>query len=250
MLNNDLLLLSGNDIPFIGGLGVIHQPRIHEIAYIGEEEFHIGYRFLLFDKNTLVLKDKSVLENNSNFHIFMSVMNSKENAKHKADAIKVLNLLFPNSKIRINQDKILFQQENIKLEANISERNFDEFQDIIRQMFCFNVMEGSSNYRPGDQYAAKIAAKFAERQQKLSRMKNDGQQKKVNLFSQYISILSVGLQKDMNDLLNYTVYQLFDEFQRFQAKQNFDMYVQAKMSGATDLEEVKNWMEDFHSQQN
>ena len=38
---NDLLLLSGNDIPFIEAQVNIHQPSIKEIAYIGEESFFI-----------------------------------------------------------------------------------------------------------------------------------------------------------------------------------------------------------------
>ena len=36
---NDLLLLSGNDIPFEQAQISIHQPTIKEIAYIGEENF-------------------------------------------------------------------------------------------------------------------------------------------------------------------------------------------------------------------
>ena len=39
-MNNDLLLLSGNDIPFVGAQLTIHQPTIKEIAYIGEEAFY------------------------------------------------------------------------------------------------------------------------------------------------------------------------------------------------------------------
>ena len=39
---NDLLLLSGNDIPFLEAQVNIHQPSIKEIAYIGEESFFIG----------------------------------------------------------------------------------------------------------------------------------------------------------------------------------------------------------------
>ena len=50
----------------------------------------------------------------------------------------------------------------------------------------------------------------------------------------------------MNELMNYTVYQLKDEFKRFQLKQSFDIYLQAKMAGAKDLEEVDNWMDDIH----
>lgn len=240
---NELLLLSGNDIPFRMGRCNIHQPRISEIAFIGEEAFQIGSRFLLFNKDNLQMQDKTGLENQSNFHIFMSVMNSAEGAKHKTDAMLVLTLLFPKATVKIDKDKILLQLENF--ESSVNEYNFDEFQDIIRQMFCLNTMGGDDQYNPADAYAQKIAEKIKKRQQKLAEMK--GEQQKVNLFSRYISILSVGLQKDMNELMQYTVYQLMDEFERFKMKQDFDVYVQMKMAGAKDLEEVKNWMEDIHS---
>ena len=110
---NDLLLISGNDIPFTSGCINIHQPTIKEIGYIGEEEFHIGTRFLLFDKNDLVLKDKSDLDNQSNFDIFMSVMNSRQAAKHKTDAIMVLTLMFPNSEIKIEKTLLLCQETGL-----------------------------------------------------------------------------------------------------------------------------------------
>jgi predicted alpha/beta-fold hydrolase len=53
--------------------------------------------------------------------------------------------------------------------------------------------------------------------------------------------------KDKNELMQYTVYQITDEMERFRMKQEFDMYVQAKMAGAKDMEEVKNWMDNIHS---
>lgn len=241
---DELLLLSGNDIPFRMGRCAIHQPRLNEIAYIGEEAFHIGSRFLLFNKDNLDMQDKSGLENQSNFNIFMSVMNSAESAKHKTDAMLVLTLMFPNAEVKINKDKILLQLENF--ESSINEYNFDEFQDIVRQIFCLNSMGGDEGrYNPADALANKIAEKFKKRQQKLASMK--GEEQKVNLFSRYTSILAVGLQKDMNELMQYTVYQIMDEFERFRLKQDFDVYVQAKMAGAKDMEEVKNWMEDIHS---
>lgn len=240
---DELLLLSGNDIPFRMGRCSIHQPRLNEIAYIGEEAFHIGSRFLLFDKDNLQMQDKSGLDNQNNFNIFMSVMNSAESAKHKTDAMLVLTLMFPKAKVKINKDKILLQQENI--ESSVNEYNFDEFQDIVRQMFCLNSMSGESGqYNPADALANKIAEKFKKRQQKLAGMKEN---QKVNIFSRYASILAVGLQKDLNEIMQYTVYQVMDEFERFKLKQDFDVYVQAKMAGAKDMEEVKNWMEDIHS---
>jgi hypothetical protein len=68
-----------------------------------------------------------------------------------------------------------------------------------------------------------------------------------SIYGKYISILSVGLQKDKNELSNYTVYQIRDEFQRYIMKENYDIYIDAKLAGAKDLEEVDNWMDDIHS---
>ena len=41
-MDNELLLLSNNDIPFVEAQINIHQPRIKEIAMIGEESFFSG----------------------------------------------------------------------------------------------------------------------------------------------------------------------------------------------------------------
>ena len=46
----ELLLLSGNDIPFPEAKVTIHQPTLKEIAYIGEEAFFLGCGFLNFSK--------------------------------------------------------------------------------------------------------------------------------------------------------------------------------------------------------
>ena len=80
-------------------------------------------------------------------------------------------------------------------------------------------------------------------------MKKKGkkQNESFSLFAQYISILAVGEKKEINSLLQYTVYQLMDQFKRFTLKEDFDLYIKAKMAGAQDLQEVKNWMGDIHS---
>ena len=89
---NELLLLSGNDIPFPQAQLIIHVPTLKEIGYIGEENFHMGCHFILFDKNNLSEEDKVNLENMSNFDIFMSVMSSREKTSHKINALSVLSL--------------------------------------------------------------------------------------------------------------------------------------------------------------
>jgi hypothetical protein len=233
-----LLLQSGEDVPFPIARVTIHQPRMREIGLIGEPNFHIGSHFLLFDKNNLSNEDKSGLENQSDFHIFMSAINSRKSIKDKTNIMLVLTLLFPEYKIKIEKDKILLQSENIS--SNINEQNFNDFKEILSQIFCLGTSEGKSEYNPADALAARIAEKIKKARQK--RDKKDKSTKNLAIFDKYISVLSVGLQKDKNELKEYTIYQLRDEYDRFISKINWDYYVEAKRNGAKDLEEVKNWM--------
>lgn len=244
-MNNDLLLLSKNDIPFPQARVNIHQPTLREISFIGEESFHIGCQFLNFSIDNITFEDKSSLSNKTDFEVFMSVMNSKEKARYKVDALMVLTLLFPDFHIKVDTDKIVLILEG-DFTTSINQFNFDTFKDIVSSMFCLNDAEqNEGNYKPAGQYASKIAEKLKKRHEKLAKEKGVNTQK-IAIFSRYVSILAVGEHKDINELMDYTVYQLKAEFKRFQKKQEFDFYIQAKMAGAKDLEDVDNWMDEIH----
>lgn len=245
-MNNELLLLSKNDIPFTQAQVNIHQPTLKEISFISEESFHVGSQFLNFSIDNLSYEDKVNLANKTDFEVFMSIMNSKEKAKYKTDALLVLTLLFPEHQIKIDTDRILLVRQD-GFSSSINNLNYDTFKTILSAMFCLNeVQNEKEGYNPADAYAAKLAEKFKKRQALLAKEKGVNLNK-ISIFSRYVSILAVGENKDINELMNYTVYQLKDEFKRFQKKQEFDFYIQAKMAGAQDLEEVDNWMIDIHS---
>lgn len=241
-MDNELLLLSRNDIPFIEAQANIHQPTISEISFIGEESFFSGCQFLNFSKTMINSEGKVDLEDMSDFKIFMSIMCSSEIGEYKNNALMVLTLLFPTYQLKFTPNEILLI--NDKGISRINSLNFDAFKDILVSMFGLDDLgTGSEGYNPANKRAAKIAEKLQKA--KNRKMQNEGHQK-VAVLSRYISILSVGEQKDMNTFLQYTVFQLKDEFKRYQMKQSFDMYIQAKMAGAKDLDEVDNWMDDIH----
>lgn len=243
---NQLLLLSGQDIAFNSAKCTIHQPRINEISMIGERAFHTGSNFLAVNKNSLNLQDTTGLEEIDNFNIFMAVMNNPSSGEYRINSYLVLNLLFPNSEITIDKEQILLQNENSD-DGIINEKNFKEFQYIINKMFCIDTStQISQKYNPADIYAKKIADKIRKGQEKRNSETTKASKEEINIFSRYISILSIGLQKDKNELANYTVYQLLDEFERYRKKYSYDIYLKAKMAGASELEEVENWMEDIH----
>ena len=249
-MTSELLLLSGNDIPFIEGGFTIHPPTIKEIAYIGEENFFTGCELLNFSKDILNDEDKTRLEHLTNFEVLMSIMNDTNIAiKRQATCLLlVLTLLLPDYQISLNDDKIeltLVNEKDGRVEKRyINKQNFEQFKKLIKEIFCLK--KSDSDYNPEGSLAQKIAAKLRERQKKLAKQKGENSGK-ISIFSRYISILSVGLQKDMNSLLQYTPYQLFDEFQRYELKLQSDMYFKAKLAGAQDLKEVEDWMKDIHS---
>ena len=243
-MDNELLLLSGNDIPFIEAQVTIHQPTIKEIAYIGEEAFFTGYELINFSKNILPEQDKVNLENKTNFDILIAILRERNAVmqRNRNCVEMVLALIFPWYTIDITSDAIILEKEEER--HLINNDNFETFKTIFNMMFSFSKDE-SRDYNPSGEVAKRIAEKLKQRHQKLAELK-EGKQK-IDILSRYVSILAVGEHKDMNSLLNLSVYQLFDEFERFKLKMSYDIYFQAKMAGAKDLKEVEDWMKDIHS---
>ena len=247
---NELLLLSGSNIPFPAGGVTIHPPTIKEISYIGEESFFIGCELLNFSKDILDDKDKPRLEHLTNFEVLMSIMNDRNPSvkEQTCCVLLVLTLMFPTCRISItNQEIELIDVDEKGFDGethSINKENFEEFKSILKQIFCLNLT--TEGYNPNGDISSKIAEKLKERQRKLSQQKN-GDANKVAVFSRYISILAVGQKKSINDLLQYTVFQLFDEYRRYELKLQYDIYLKAKLAGAKDVKEAEDWMKDIHS---
>ena len=65
-----LAMMCGTDIPVPECQIVVHQPRIKEIALIGEQDFFIGAQTLTLNKE-MFIEGKEGLANTTNFQIFM-----------------------------------------------------------------------------------------------------------------------------------------------------------------------------------
>ena len=154
-MDNELLLLSSNDIPFLEAQVNIHQPTLSEISLIGEESFFSGCQFLNFSKSILNLEDKTDLEDRSDFEIFMSIMCSSEKLDYKNNAMMVLTLLFPTSQIKFMPNELVLMNKNGL--SRINSANFDAFKDIIVSMFELNDLDTGGGYNPADSRAEKIA---------------------------------------------------------------------------------------------
>lgn len=252
---NELALILGTDIS-VPALGLtMHQPTLAEIAMIGEERFFSACRFLNLSKEEdLSEEDKTLLEEQSNFDIIMSIINDKSDITARQNRVNImllLTLIFPTYQIEIKKDYLLLKpQEDDILEENfrsIDRNNYEIFLRNFNIIFCASdFWATTTDYRAANDAAQKLIDKFKDREKKLAQLKGEENGDKVAVFSRYVSILAVGEQRDLNSFQKYTVFQLMDEYKRYELKVSNDIYLKAQLAGATGMDEVDNWMKDIH----
>lgn len=238
-----LALMSGGDIPIPQCQLTIHQPTIKEISLIGEEVFFTAIQCLNVNKK-MVQEDESLLTDINNFQIFMTIMTEKQTVDKKDAVLSLLQLICPYYKVKFLPRSILFSkegQENIVVDEN----NFEYLQAVVKEIFCFSSQEmGLQGYNPGNKKAQEIADKLMRGRQRVAKEKGDSN---ASMFSQYLSILTVGLKSmSLQDCLQLTMYQLFDLVERYSLYTNWDIDLRSRLAGAKIDEDPVNWMKNIH----
>ena len=237
-----LALMAGVDIPVPECHIILHQPRIKEISYIGESVFFTAVQCLSLNKTSFI-EDESLLNTTSNFQIFMTVMSSDEAVEKKQNVLQLLTLMFPQYKIILTPRSILLNGNDSQ--SIIDESNFDTFQEVIRKVFCTSSSPmDQTTFNPADKKAEEIAAKLMKARQKVAEQNGAGGS---SVFSQYLSILTVGLNSmSMSELLNLTMYQLYDLIERYMLFTNWDMDIRSRLAGGKPDSKPDNWMKNIH----
>ena len=237
-----LALMCGTDIPVPECQLVIHQPRIKEIAMIGEKDFFAGVQCLCISKN-LFIQDESLLETTNNFQIFMTIMQEKEAAEKKAAVQQVCTLLFPSHRVMFTPRSMIMSGNGQTI--TIDESNFDILQEALNKVCCIKTgPNGNQNFNPTDKKAKEIAEKLMRGRQKIAAEKGETD---VSVFSQYLSILTVGIASmSLDDLMNLTIYQMYDLIERYSLYVNWDMDVRCRLAGGKPDNQPDNWMKNIH----
>ena len=236
-------LIAGIDIPIPECQLILHQPKIREIAFLGDTHFFTGAQTLALHKSMFV-EDRTVLDDINNFQIFMTVIGEKEMADKKKDVKDLLKLLFPEYTVLITPRSLVFQDKE-KNSITIDESNFEPLQEVIREVFCLKSgpMDQTA-FNPADKKAQEIAQKLMRGRQRVAAQKGGAN---TSVFSQYLSILTVGLHSmSLHDLLNCTMYQLYDLMERYSLYINWDIDVRTRLAGGKPDSQPDNWMKNIH----
>lgn len=241
-MDNRLALMCGTDIPVPECQIVIHQPRLKEISYIGETDFFTGIQYLCLNKSMFV-KDESALEDISNFQIFMTIMSEKETIEKKKAVQQVFTLIFPDYKVFLTPRSITISQGQETF--LIDENNFEYLQAALSDICCLKTgpMDQQS-FNPHDAKAREIAEKLMRGRQRVAAQKGETN---ISIFTQYLSILTVGLgSMSLKDLSDLTMYQLYDLVERYMLYVNWDMDVRCRLAGGKPDSQPDNWMKNIH----
>lgn len=240
-MDTRLAMICGTDIPVPPCQLVLHQPTLEEISYIGEKDFFSGAQTLCLHKS-MFIEDKILLMTTTNFQIFMMIMSEKE-ARDKKEAVKqVLTLLLPDYQILFTPNSLVFKKDEITI--LIDEENFEIFQEALRDIFCMN--DGPMDqqiFNPINDRAKQIADKIMKGRQKVAELKGNSN---VSVFTQYISMLTIGLHISMLELKKLTMFQLYDLVERFMLYINWDIDLRSRLAGAKPDEHPENWMKNIH----
>ena len=237
-----LAMMCGTDIPVPECQVTVHQPKIKEIALIGEQDFFIGAQTLCLNKSMFV-EGKDDLANTSNFQIFMMIMSEKEAKDKKIAVQQVFQLIFPKYKVLITPRSLVINGEGENV--MIDESNFDYLQDILRMVFCSkNGPMDQQAFNPANDKAKEIAQKLMRGRERIAAERGDTN---TSIFSQYLSILTVGLQSmSMQDLMDLTMFQLYDLIERYSLYVNWDIDIRSRLAGGKPDKSPDNWMKNLH----
>lgn len=245
-----LTLISGIDVPIPELRLSIHQPSIREIAFIGEKDFYAAAEVLIMNSekfinnsgDSLEEKDNVALSEMSEFQLFMMMVNS--NSLIKVKVIMLFSLLFPKFIIEFEERFILLVNSGNKETTMLDDDNFSVLQEVAKVILCLNSGALSEEFNPQGERAKEIAEKIKRGREKAARLK--GETKKESSFlSKYISSLGIGTNSlNILNVLDLTLYQLFDQMERFGLNESYKISIKAKLAGSKEVEDV-DWLKDI-----
>lgn len=228
----------------------ISQPCIKDICVFGEDNFLMGVQvFTSVERIVSPVKEgNSRLAMLEDFQVLMVMLNEDKNLQK--DVIEFFKLIFPDYIIRFDPGSISFLVDgNKKIVGQINPMNFEEFEYYLKVLFLPQGSSSVEEYNPANEAAAKIAEKLKRGNQIRQQLALEEDKGASSLFTNYISILSVGMNISLESLFNYTPFQLYDTFMRYGKKVAFDLYQKIATTPMMDVSKMKepdNWMDNIY----
>ncbi len=232
----------------------ITQPSVKDIAAFGEDDFFMGLQMLIKADNVIapIKEGNPQLAMLDTFQLLVVGMNQDVHMRLLIE--NFINFVMPDYEIQIAPGSINFKFPEVdQIVGQLNPMNFKFFQQTLQSCFLPLNLEtdDTPEYNPVNEQAAAIAEKLkkgAEKVKKLKAMEND-KGEIGSLLANYTSALSIGLGVDVNVILNYTLFQLFDGYRRYTTKMQFDLYQKVSTTPMMDTSKMKvpdDWLSNIY----
>ena len=138
---------------------------------------------------------------------------------------------------------LIFQKDDFTI--TVDDNNFEILQKILREIFC--ATDGPMDqqaFNPANDKAREIAEKLMRGRQRVAAQQGG---ENSSVFSRYLSMLTVGLSSmSLLDLINTTMFQLYDLVERYILFMNWDIDVRTRLAGGKPDSQPENWMKNIH----
>ena len=244
---NTGLYLSGLPVAIPECNIAITPPTIREICGQGEDDFFLNVQTFANAERTadFVKQGNSRLENLSDFQILVMIILEDDEFRGRIE--NFLSLIFPNYRC------FYADEGSSRILGQINPYNFEAFQTVLSDLFLPKIGDyEEKDYNPVNERAAEIAEKLKkgnEIRRKIKQSEKGDADNDESIFGTFTSVLAIGLQMDINVLYNYTPFQIFDAYKRYDMKQDFDLYrkiATTPLMDASKIDEPKNWVGNIY----
>jgi hypothetical protein len=236
-----LSLMLGADIIIPNTSVKIHQPTMNEIALIGEERFFYSLNGFVINMEQVQRKikekvtDKEQLKKmTANLNEYIILLQFLQSDKKLNEEFETLcNLLFIDYKVQILPDKIkmISNDEQTLTSFDVDLDFFLSLKNVTQEIFKLSKITEQTSLNPKGKLAENIASKMQKSREKIEKLK--GEAEKTEILSYYVSILGIGTNSlNVNSIKNLTIYQLYDQLERFNLYSQYDQSVRAALAGA------------------
>jgi hypothetical protein len=233
----------------------ITQPKIKDICQFGEQKFFMALSLLIkTNQYTMEIKQgNSELKDMSDFQILMLMVEAQP-LEIKPVLNTFFSLICPAYSVKYSKNAMEFFQENDNQEKKVGQVtafNFEKMQLILKELFYTDDGSGSSDYNPSNEKAQEIMRKLQAGKEKIAQQRGTANTGTAfSIFALYASILSIGMNIDINIIYNYTPFQLYDAFKRYSSKTAEDFYRKVATTPLMDvskMEEPDAWTRNLYS---
>ena len=227
------------------------QPTIREICAFGEERFFSSVMLLTNIQRVLgtALEDVSKLAEIPDFQMLVLVMDQDPDLKRSIDDF--LAFILPEYEYELGGAIMRWRLRECDRQfvGQVDPLTFPDFQQALSSAFIPADAREAEDYRPANDLAAEIAAKLHKGNEIRAQIAKDDGPK--SLCAHYVSVLGIGVPLSVRTLYDYTLFQLYDAYDRYIAKMRYDMWYRIAtmpMMDSSKMEEPEHWMFDLYKE--